>query len=257
MTNEREDVLRLRSGLQLLARSLFVYAASAAASATSAGLAWSSMANRSASAPWQEAWGFGALLVAIALMFVAAVLFLLAFPELRAGAPAAGPGGPETIEWARKCLLVGGLAGVLGLAEMAAGGLPMGVIITGVGACSFLLAALLPVLLVGTRRDVVTAGVAMSLGILGIVEETAVTVALGWPSGNIGWAEFGGFPILNWNLPWGLAVAASAAILGWVHFRVYRRLRKGTTQGSKPLADTPSTAGLSSSPRGTASARRP
>lgn len=231
----KERFLPLRytyAGRRLTAAALLIYGLSAVLSSASAGLL---VADLGFSPPGDSGIGILAvtgnllLVLGIALAVVSLLILILAFWRLIGEfLKVASNRVKLTVVaitmglWAVAFILLAVGAILLGRAALVFIKIPPGTAfedltaINGATALVFLGALSLPVVAFG-RRMVRTLGLlAVILGGVGVLGETLITQLR--PAVTPDWLTFGGYPLINWNLPFGALVASSALLL-WHAYR--------------------------------------
>jgi hypothetical protein len=91
----------------------------------------------------------------------------------------------------------------------------IGLLMTTAGAFAFLAAVALPAVTLAGRMGRAKATIAVSVGVVAVVGELVLSLPslLNGPN----WFFFGGFPFLNWNVPFGILAAVCALMLRQVN----------------------------------------
>ncbi len=242
----------LQEGFRWLSRSLGIYAASATLMVTSAWL------FVGASVPYQASDAVtGVLGVGFITLLFGGVLGLVALACAVAGfrhaARAVAVSKVEmrtTLVKSRQAFLVAcsltAIAGPLFVvsffartADAATFGLSVLVGLLALTSLLFLASlTLVPILLPGRQR---TLGlVALAIGAVGILGEGATSIA-GFAEGaplHRTWLTFGGWPLLNWNIPFGGMVAFGAGLLAWTYRLLSRRFAEHQPAPSAAASET-------------------
>lgn len=222
----------LASGLRLLSIALPVYAASAFLSSASAGTWLLAIYTPELDPSGNLANVGGSLFLAAGVFLAVATLALLvvSFGRLEKGLDKVdSPGDWYAVSFSafRRYPLYllaitlllsplfavkGGYSAIIGLFS----------VISGATALAFLAILVLPALaLEGQPPRILTLG-ALVVGAGAIVGLALVTPGP-IPPARVDWLTLGGFPLLNWNLPFGSAVGVSALLLWSAYRRIARR----------------------------------
>ncbi len=232
-----------RSALNVVSLGLGLYSISAASSSASAGF-WLLAIHSPRSDPYQGFYhhaGEVSIVVSMVLALVVFVILHLGFVRLENSWNQSSPDEgkmlavlPNLRRSAYVLLALTGLTApilffVKGRYEAAIG---IFAVLSAMTAVAFLTAIAIPPLSLSTRRArlVIVAGVVA--GVIGVSGEAIVT-----PLSEItpSWIDFGGYPLANWNLPFGSIVAISSALL----FAAYRTAMKRSPHLSPPGRDEP------------------
>lgn len=205
-------------GLRLLSAALLIYAGSAALGASSAGLWLVASGNL----------GGTALLLGIVLGTVSLGLLVLSFRDLKVGCATAPHAFAVTITVARTLARVG-----YGFLAAAALFFPVGFFLKGgsqtaaplatvlasaTAAILLLLAVAAPLVRHGRGWSLRAAWISIVAGTVAVLAETWLVLDTPWGAGRgFNWLLFGGYPLINWNLPFGLTVAATSIVLWWAY----------------------------------------
>lgn len=113
--------------------------------------------------------------------------------------------------------------------------MPLAALLAGAGAAIALLVAVAtPVVWLGRGWSVRAAWISIVTGIAAVATETWLVLEnpLGVGRG-FNWLLFGGYPLINWNLPFGLMVAVTSVLLWWA-YRPMRTIARDLRAG-RPL----------------------
>ena len=247
MRNETFRQTGVASGALLISWSLLTYAASAALSGISAAAFGSHLIR-----VWDPSNTAGFLFLYAGGALAAAALGLLAtgFSRIRKDLDFLPDGPARAFRLSRQSLLlayallvIAAISSLPGFflkpSPMTAPLLILFFVSAAGSALAFILAILLPPHILMDRGLVkqlsLVAGVvgaSAEIGLLGLSLRSVLVPG----EGVSGWLAFGGFPLLNWNLPLGIAVAISALMLSWAYRtesmrRVVQRLGRSSPSG--------------------------
>jgi hypothetical protein len=239
---ESPDRTKFNRGLRLISVALLVYAGSAALSASSAGV-WSGAFGTPLTAVHHRLADL-ALLLAMSLAAVSLVLLVVSFTDLGKGCKTAPPRVAATISVARTVVRLGyGFLAVTGvvfpIAFFGKGysqtALPWLVLISAGAAIALLFAVTVPLIRLGSPRSAPVAWTSIAAGTAAVIAEAWFALRLGDPRYVTTWVSFGGYPLVNWNLPFGSVVAVTSFLLGLA----YTALAKSAADRTGGLVGVP------------------
>ena len=214
------------SALRLLSIPLLIYAGSAFLSSASAGVWLMAIYT-----PWVDPSGAffsvgGSLLLAVGIFLAVITLVFLVIsfrrlgPEFEASETSRGRLVSFVPDVARVAYLLLVLALLLVPLNFVKGGydIIIGIypLVGGGAALTFLVAVSLPALSLGRGLTLRLTVAAIIIGVAGVVGLSYVTPLTSRPPT---WVDLGGFPLLNWNLPFGTLVGVSTLLL-WFSYRM-------------------------------------
>ena len=218
---------RIRTGLKLLSVALWVYAASALFAAASAGLFVAAYMERSdpVTSALNTA-GSIMLFIGLGLSGFCFAFLVVGFSLAYRGSRDADPPIARPIALAHTLALAAyGLsfvaATLLILGFFRIGGVlvfQLGVVASAPAALAFAAAVTLPALRLGRRPGPTFAWAGAGVIIVGSIGELALALRPPSEIRTPEWLTLGGFPLVNWNLPFGIMVAVGA-LLVWLAYR--------------------------------------
>ena len=218
---------RLQNGFRLLSAALLVYAASAASSGASAGLFVAAYLARNdpVTGVFNIAGGI-TLLGGLALVTLSLALLVPAFSRLYEGSRTARLRVARVLSLthlsafvAYGFLIIAGALLLLGF--FTKGGVAifeLGVILSAPAALAFLAAIVAPAVTLANKPGPAISWAAAGLGATAVIGELVLALNVPTPATPPDWLTLGGFPLINWNLPFGISVALSA-LLVWLAYR--------------------------------------
>ena len=217
---------KLRAGFKLVSLALFVYAGSAFASAASAGSFVAAILTSQRGDPVTGVFDFAggiAIRIGAAVAGTSLVLLAVGFALLKKGRESVGTEVAAALSASRLMLsfayLFLAVAGPLVVvsAFFKGGGtlLQLAVVMSGVAALAFLGAVAVPaVVLPGLSRRRI-AMVATGIGAAAVLAELFLALQSSTVLRDPIWLTLGGYPLINWNLPFGVLVGISSLMLWW------------------------------------------